>query len=464
MQVSFSENTSLPYTLSDIVVVNPTDNPIPRLKIVDESPVVTTNEVTAMKATLDVTPAWFEPVKAVPEHQIRFPANYNRNSPVDVRTYNCLATYRSMTNKTDQVDFVAEPFNSSVESAETLVVILNELAHQLGARLTFSNAAFEYDDSAYRAACGVGNLGSIHSFLASEGAFETAKFHLHFKLDYDQIKASPQTLNNFVLTLINDLSTLAQCKKEFIRVFSIARVSSIAVELGITTPQLAETIRLADLLRTNLNQLSSSQRQGLLQYLFSERYNYTLEPALAFLQLQESDFDPRFNRAYPNAQEEKRGGYPYYFPEGWYRHALRVIGKYPGDQVWLGMNNSPGEWAVAYHGTQARAAKGIADQGLLHAFVTADACAAEAKRNNPTIPDVKGLYVATHCEKGASGYAASFTVADSSGATKTYQIVFQCRVQPGKFTEHRGPVQSGMAWRVFDEKAIRPYGLLLKNA
>ena len=80
---------------------------------------------------------------------------------------------------------------------------------------------------------------------------------------------------------------------------------------------------------------------------------------------------------------------------------------------------------------------------------------------NPRIP-VKGLYVATHCEGGASLYSSPFTVKDSTSTTAKYKVVFQCRVRPGSFPEDKKPVGVGMAWRVFDETAIRPYGLLLK--
>jgi hypothetical protein len=127
------------------------------------------------------------------------------------------------------------------------------------------------------------------------------------------------------------------------------------------------------------------------------------------------------------------------------------------------MNNSPGEWPVAYHGTKAGVVKNIIGTGLKHQFVTTDACKDEAKIQRPTIPDVNGLYVATHCEGGASIYTGSgFKIEVSPGTFKTYYIAFQCRVQNDKFTEHKTPVRVGLALRVFDEKAIRPYGLLLK--
>jgi len=53
----------------------------------------------------------------------------------------------------------------------------------------------------------------------------------------------------------------------------------------------------------------------------------------------------------------------------------------------------------------------------------------------------KGLYLATHCEGGASDFAKYFTVKDSICAIKRYQVVFQCRVQPEKFTEHKSSVR-----------------------
>ena len=418
---------------------------------------------TDQSTTLAVTPAWYEPVKLPPANKIRWPAHYRKDLPTDVRLYECLATYRSMNNKDQPIDFVAQPFTPAVSSTETVVAVLNELAQQLGARLAFTDKAFQYDDSAYRTACGVGNLGSIHSMLAAGDNVQTAKFKLHLKLDYDDITSSPQTLQNFTLALIKDIAATAGCKQEFIRVFSVSRASSIYAEWGVTTPEFEATRLLAEQLKQALNHLPAQKRQGILQYLMNESYDYKWAAALSFLQLQASDFDPRYNRDYPQAHEEKRGGRPYYFPQGWYRHALKVEGKYPNDQAWLGMNNSPGEWGVAYHGTKAGVVRNITDAGLQHKFVTADACAAEAKQKQPSIPNVKGLYVATHCEGGASIYTGSgFKIEGPQGTFKTYHVAFQCRVENGKFTEHKGPVTVGLALRVFDEKAIRPYGLLLK--
>jgi hypothetical protein len=74
-----------------------------------------------------------------------------------------------------------------------------------------------------------------------------------------------------------------------------------------------------------------------------------------------------------------------------------------------------------------------------------------------------GLYVATHCNGGSDIYTQPFTVTAFPGKSEQFRIVFQCRVEPGKFTTHTSPVNVGEAWRIVDPKAVRPYGILLKK-
>ena len=67
-------------------------------------------------------------------------------------------------------------------------------------------------------------------------------------------------------------------------------------------------------------------------------------------------FDSTGDRDYTSWSDEKdkRGGLDYYFPKGWNRFGLNVKKKnYDGGRMdWLSMDNSPNEWAVAYHGTK----------------------------------------------------------------------------------------------------------------
>jgi hypothetical protein len=143
---------------------------------------------------------------------------------------------------------------------------------------------------------------------------------------------------------------------------------------------------------------------------------------------------------------------------------LKVEDKYPQDKLWLGMKNTAGEWSVAYHGTHHSAAKSITQHGLLHSKAEEDAFIEDAIQIVGSKADVKGIYLATHCEGGAARYAPSFPVKNNNGKMTKYKMVFQCRVEPGKYTEHVGTaVDVGKALRVFDEKAIRPYGILLKE-
>lgn len=55
-----------------------------------------------------------------------------------------------------------------------------------------------------------------------------------------------------------------------------------------------------------------------------------------------------------------RGGYEYKRPCGWRRFALKVLGKYGGDEKWLGSTgrSGVGEWPVSYHGIQLASSSG----------------------------------------------------------------------------------------------------------
>ena len=66
--------------------------------------------------------------------------------------------------------------------------------------------------------------------------------------------------------------------------------------------------------------------------------------------LSKAQLDSRGNRVSGWAINEKRGNKPYKPPLGWTGFGLNVLDKYDNDNTWIGMNNSPGEWCVAYHG------------------------------------------------------------------------------------------------------------------
>ncbi|KAF3833650.1 hypothetical protein F7725_024854 [Dissostichus mawsoni] len=78
-------------------------------------------------------------------------------------------------------------------------------------------------------------------------------------------------------------------------------------------------------------------------------------------------FDPKYDYDFTNfsdTAECMRGDEPYERPKGWYRMALKVKGKYPDGDTWLGTkgwrsHSVAGEWPVSYHGTSLGGARGI---------------------------------------------------------------------------------------------------------
>ena len=82
----------------------------------------------------------------------------------------------------------------------------------------------------------------------------------------------------------------------------------------------------------------------------------------------------------------------------------------------------------------------------------------EAVQQIETDADRPGVYVAKHYDAGASEYATSFP-----NRSRTFSLVFPCRVKPERFTSHTAPVTVGHAWRFADSSFIRPYGLSLKE-
>jgi hypothetical protein len=67
--------------------------------------------------------------------------------------------------------------------------------------------------------------------------------------------------------------------------------------------------------------------------------------------LTKEQLDSKGNRIKDWGVDELRGNRPYFPPLGWTGIGLKVLGKYDdGDDTWVGMDNSDGEWNVAYHG------------------------------------------------------------------------------------------------------------------
>ncbi|XP_067099751.1 uncharacterized protein [Osmerus mordax] len=175
-------------------------------------------------------------------------------------------------------------------------------------------------------------------------------------------------------------------------------------------------------------------------------------------------FDRQFDHDFTqtsDTQDFKRGGEKYTRPCGWYRIALKVLDKY-GDNTWLGPNgirtqSSAGEWPVSYHGSSKDGAEGI----IVSHY--------KAGNNSKRQVYGRGIYSTPDLEQ-ARGYANVF-VSKKNG--KTYKIILQNRVNPDYREKHRRtedywlvPVPEGSSEteeRKIVERAIRPYGILIKE-
>ncbi|XP_011471220.1 uncharacterized protein LOC105353646 [Oryzias latipes] len=175
---------------------------------------------------------------------------------------------------------------------------------------------------------------------------------------------------------------------------------------------------------------------------------------------EEEFFDSQFDFDFTTVKDSKtfwRGGEMYERPCGWQRFALKVLDKY-GENKWLGNQNRKtrtvaGEWPVSYHGTSKCGAEGII-KGCY--------------KPGPRQRYGRGIY-STPCIAEAEQYAKTFT---SRKNGKQYKVILQNRINP----EYRCKYNNEKYWLVpiqdklspeeemkIVEKAIRPYGLLLKK-
>lgn len=170
-------------------------------------------------------------------------------------------------------------------------------------------------------------------------------------------------------------------------------------------------------------------------------------------------FDPVYDFDFTNLSDSaacKRGNESYVRPKGWYRMALKVKGKYPDGDTWLGTDgwrshSVPGEWPVSYHGTGLEGARGIIKSHY-------------KAGNGQTFG--RGIYSAPNLQD-AEGYCKTFK-SDITG--KTYKVIMQNRIIPEKRQIHGNywliPVPQGTSAdeeKRIAESSIRPYGILIKE-
>lgn len=178
---------------------------------------------------------------------------------------------------------------------------------------------------------------------------------------------------------------------------------------------------------------------------------------------EEDFFDPAYDYDFTNLSDSAectRGDELYERPEGWYRMALRVKGKYPDGDTWLGTrgwrkHSVPGEWPVSFHGTSVDGARGIIRKHYR---------AGKRAMYGRGIYSTPNILVA---EK--EDFAETFT---SKKTGKSYKVIIQNRINPEKRKICRRsdywliPVDKEMSAkeeRETVESSIRPYGILIKE-
>jgi len=124
------------------------------------------------------------------------------------------------------------------------------------------------------------------------------------------------------------------------------------------------------------------------------------------------------------------------------------------------MNNSPGEWPVAYHGTSNSAVNPVTNLGFKQYKLSRDAYEDDALLQNnkaKSYGNGKGFYCTPNI-KTAESYSKMFDCFNGK-ESKKFIIAFMCRINKVFRTIHC----NGDYWRMMKEDTIRPYRILLKE-
>merc|ERR1711871_944103 len=163
---------------------------------------------------------------------------------------------------------------------------------------------------------------------------------------------------------------------------------------------------------------------------------------------------------------------------GWKRFPLKVFGKYDDGDGWIGVAGQPGEWAVAYHGTNCDATKNIVVNGFaLGVRHGPAACRLKDSRTGQLIgPGVcltPSLEVAECFANGEEQQTGRPPVTIDG---HTLWFVIECRVRPGAIRrpqnniytktnndEERMGIDGVFEWVVEHTADIRPSAVLVRD-
>lgn len=196
--------------------------------------------------------------------------------------------------------------------------------------------------------------------------------------------------------------------------------------------------------------------------------------------LAEDFFSFQFNNDFRHAAQrfERRGGVLYEVPRGWKRFALNVKGKYADGNDWMRNDGTPGEWAVAYHGTKFGAIPKILREGFRLGI-----------RHGPAALHMKDSRSGQRIQEGicctpnlaavecfANGEEADTGVPPLTLEGHTVFFALQCRVRPGAIRrpnntsytvtcndEELMGLKGVFEWVIEHPADIRPYAVLVRE-
>ena len=164
--------------------------------------------------------------------------------------------------------------------------------------------------------------------------------------------------------------------------------------------------------------------------------------------LRAPSLDKDFTYENDSGKEFYRGSKRYHRPCGWLRYALKVSGKFPDGDTWLGTSgirteSTPGEWPVSYHGTNKCNAGSIAEAGY------------DLSKGKRFLYG-EGIY-STPSIDVAAAYARIYQHAGGS-----YKMVFQNRVRENFKVITSNETKIGEYWVSPSDRDIRPYAICIK--
>jgi len=180
----------------------------------------------------------------------------------------------------------------------------------------------------------------------------------------------------------------------------------------------------------------------------------------------EKYYEPNYNVDYRTKipfDVDTRGQMPYPFPLGWYGFAIKVVGQFDnGNDDWLSMEGIKGEWAVGFYPTSRNELQQILNERSV--LGQRNKYKDDINADTYNLSDIKGqpcgvgIYLAQNIND-AEPFATPFEV-KVGHETKTYKVVFQCRVQPEKV---RIPSSNPKYYILNNAQYVRPYRFFIKE-